>query len=71
MSAVALVSAASCTKEIVNESNDQAIVSELYPMTFTADSQQTKAELSDGKTIIWQSGDQINVFDATDRKSVV
>lgn len=66
MSAVALVSAASCTKEIVNESNDQAIVSELYPMTFTADSQQTKAELSDGKTIIWQSGDQINVFDATE-----
>lgn len=66
MSAVALVSAASCTKEIVNESNDQAIVSELYPMTFTADSQQTKAELSDGKTILWQSGDQINVFDATE-----
>lgn len=66
MSAVALVSAASCTKEIVNESNDQAIVSELYPMTFTADSQQTKAELSDGKTILWQSGDQINIFDATE-----
>lgn len=66
MSAVAVVSAASCTKEIVNESNDQAIVSELYPMTFTADSQQTKAELSDGKTILWQSGDQINVFDATE-----
>ena len=65
LSAMAMVAAASCTKEIVDTNKESASDVELFPMTFTACSQQTKAELSDdGKTILWQSGDQINLFDA-------
>ena len=66
LSAMAMVAAASCTKEIVDTNKESASDVELFPMTFTASSQQTKAELSDGKTILWQSGDQINVFDNTE-----
>lgn len=63
LSAMAMVAAASCTKEIVDVNKETALDVELFPMTFTASSQQTKAEMVDAKTIHWQSGDQINVFD--------
>lgn len=65
LSAMAMVAAASCTKEIVDVNKETALDVELFPMTFTASSQQTKAEMVDAKTIHWQSGDQINVFDGT------
>lgn len=65
LSAMTMLAAVSCTKEITNETNGSATGADLYPMTFTANSQQTKAELVDGKFIYWQSGDQINVFDNT------
>lgn len=64
LSAMAMVAAASCTKEIVDVDKETAPDVELFPMTFTASSQQTKAEMVDAQTIHWQSGDQINVFDA-------
>lgn len=64
LSAMAMVAAASCTKEIVDVNKETASDVELFPMTFTASSQQTKAEMVDAQTIHWQSGDQINVFDA-------
>lgn len=64
LSAMAMVAAASCTKEIVDTNKGTASDVELFPMTFTASSQQTKAEIVDAQTIHWQSGDQINVFDA-------
>lgn len=64
LSAMAMVAAASCTKEIVDTNKETASDVELFPMTFTASSQQTKAEMVDAQTIHWQSGDQINVFDA-------
>ena len=63
LSAMAMVAAASCTKEIVDANKESASEVELFPMTFTASSQQTKAEMVDAQTIHWQSGDQINVFD--------
>ena len=63
LSAMAMVAAASCTKEIVDVNKESASDVELFPMTFTASSQQTKAEMVDAQTIHWQSGDQINVFD--------
>ena len=64
LSAMAMVAAASCTKEIVDANKESASDVELFPMTFTASSQQTtKAEMVDAQTIHWQSGDQINVFD--------
>ena len=63
LSAMAMVAAVSCTKEIVDASKESASDVELYPMTFTASSQQTKAEMVDAQTIHWQAGDQINVFD--------
>ena len=63
LSAMAMVAAASCTKEIVDVNKETALDVELFPMTFTASSQQTKAEMVDAQTIHWQSGDQINVFD--------
>lgn len=65
LSAMAMVAAASCTKEIVDVNKETASDVELFPMTFTASSQQTKAEMVDAQTIHWQSGDQINVFDGT------
>lgn len=65
LSAMAMVAAVSCTKEIVDASKESASDVELYPMTFTASSQQTKAEMVDAQTIHWQAGDQINVFDGT------
>lgn len=65
LSAMAMVAAASCTKEIVDVDKETAPDVELFPMTFTASSQQTKAEMVDAQTIHWQSGDQINVFDGT------
>lgn len=64
LSAMAMVAAASCTKEIVDANKESASDVELFPMTFTAISQQTKAEMVDAQTIHWQSEDQINVFDA-------
>ena len=63
LSAMAMVAAASCTKEIVDANKESASDVELFPMTFTASSQQTKAVMVDAQTIHWQSGDQINVFD--------
>ena len=66
LSAMTMLAAVSCTKEITNETNGSATGADLYPMTFTANSQQTKAELVDGKFIHWESGDQINVFDNTE-----
>ena len=63
LSAMAMVAAASCTKGIVDTNKESASDVELFPMTFTASSQQTKAEMVDAQTIHWQSGDQINVFD--------
>ena len=66
LSAMAMVAAASCTKEIVDANKESASDVELFPMTFTASSQQTKAEMVDAQTIHWQSGDQINVFDNTE-----
>ena len=65
LSAMAMVAAASCTKEIVDANKESASDVELFPMTFTASSQQTtKAEMVDAQTIHWQKDDQINVFDA-------
>lgn len=64
LSAMAMVAAASCTKEIVDTNKESASDVELFPMTFTAISQQTKAEMVDAQTIHWQTEDQINVFDA-------
>lgn len=66
LSAMTMVAAASCTKEIVDTNKESASDVELFPMTFTASSQQTKAEMVDAQTIHWQSGDQINVFDNTE-----
>lgn len=66
LSAMTMLAAVSCTKEITNETNGSATGADLYHMTFTANSQQTKAELVDGKFIHWESGDQINVFDNTE-----
>lgn len=63
LSAMAMVAAVSCTKEIVDVNKETASDVELFPMTFTASSQQTKAVMVDAQTIHWQSGDQINVFD--------
>ena len=64
LSAMAMVAAVSCTKEIVDTNKESASEVELFPMTFTAISQQTKAEMVDAQTIHWQIDDQINVFDA-------
>lgn len=66
LSAMAMVAAVSCTKEIVDANKESASDVELFPMTFTASSQQTKAVMVDAQTIHWQSGDQINVFDNTE-----
>lgn len=63
LSAMAMVAAVSCTKEIVDANKESVSDVELFPMIFTASSQQTKAEMVDAQTIHWQSGDQINVFD--------
>ena len=59
LSAMTMVAAASCTKEIVDTNNESASDVELFPMTFKASSQQTKAELSDGKTILWEKEPEV------------
>ena len=64
--AVAAIAAASCAKEIAPENtqtgNDLNV--ELIPMSFTAGSEATRAEINE-QAIHWQAGDQINVFDAS------
>ena len=68
--AVAAIATASCAKEISPENNQNGNAPELnlIPMTFTAGAEDadTKVALqSDGKTLHWESTDQIKVFDGT------
>lgn len=67
---VAAIAATACTKEIVSENgNTNQPEVKLYPMTFTAGSDdgsepESKVTL-EGKKVLWASDDQIKVFDGT------
>lgn len=66
--AVAAIAAASCAKEITpeNPQNGNNPEVKLVPMTFSAGGEKVDAKValqSDGKTLHWESSDQIKVFD--------
>ena len=64
----AIVAAASCTKEIVDETQTGTTVDEveLVPMTVTAVSDHTRTTISaDNQTVKWSETDKIAVFDGT------
>lgn len=64
--AVAAMAAASCAKEIAPESEDATPQVNLVPMTFTAGAEDAGTKVTiqeDGKTLHWESTDQIKVFD--------
>ena len=61
--AVAAMAAVSCSKEIQNEQPTPEV--ELFPMTITATSTDTKTELVDQVSIKWLTTDKLSVFDGT------
>ena len=63
--AVAAMAAASCAKELAPENGkENTPAANLVPMTFTAGTEATKVALQeDGKTLHWETTDQLKVFD--------
>ncbi len=60
--AVAIITAVSCNKEIVNE-NDFVSDAKAYTAVFGGD--ETKAVLSEGTKTLWENGDEIILYDGT------
>ena len=64
--AVAAMAAVSCSKEIQNEQPSPEV--ELFPMTITATSTDTKTQLVDRVSIKWLATDELSVFDGVDNQ---
>jgi len=64
--ALAIVTAASCTKVEQQIDGEEAGNGKIITCTFAANDNTTKTTTTDGKTPLWAAGDQIKVYDAGD-----
>ena len=67
MAAAALILAA-CGNEEFIENVENGAAEQLVPMTFTANMPQTRTYLSDGTNVHWSKGDEIALWDNTDKR---
>lgn len=67
MAAAALILAA-CGNEEFIENVENGAAEQLVPMTFTANMPQTRTYLSDGTNVHWSKGDEIALWDDTDKR---
>lgn len=67
MAAAALILAA-CGNEEFIENVENGAAEQLVPMTFTANMPQTRTYLSDGLNVHWSEGDEIALWDDTDKR---
>lgn len=67
MAAAALILAA-CGNEEFIENVENGAAEQLVPMTFTANMPQTRTYLNGGKNVHWSKGDEIALWDNTDKR---
>ena len=67
MAAAALILAA-CGNEEFIENVENGAAEQLVPMTFTANMPQTRTYLSGGTNVHWSEGDEIALWDNTDKR---
>ena len=67
MAAAALILAA-CGNEEFIENVENGAAEQLVPMTFTANMPQTRTYLSGGTNVHWSKGDEIALWDNTDKR---
>ena len=67
MAAAALILAA-CGNEEFIENVENGAAEQLVPMTFTANMPQTRTYLSEGTNVHWSEGDEIALWDDTDKR---
>lgn len=67
MAAAALILAA-CGNEEFIENVENGAAEQLVPMTFTANMPQTRTYLSEGTNVHWSKGDEIALWDDTDKR---
>lgn len=67
MAAAALILAA-CGNEEFIENVENGAAEQLVPMTFTANMPQTRTYLNGGKNVHWSEGDEIALWDNTDKR---
>lgn len=67
MAAAALILAA-CGNEEFIENVENGAAEQLVPMTFTANMPQTRTYLSGGTNVYWSEGDEIALWDNTDKR---